>query len=132
LIVLDASALLEILLQTRRAERLMQRALAASERIHAPELLDIEAVSALRRLHLRNELSAERAAQALEDLSCLAIQRHAHGPLLGRIWELRDAMTAYDAAYVVLAEALDAPLLTCDGRLARAHGHGAKIELIDA
>lgn len=130
--MLDASALLEILLQTVRAERLMQRALAASERIHAPELLDIEVISALRRLQQRRELSAERAGQALEDLSYLAIQRHAHGPLLGRIWELRDSMTAYDAAYVVLAEALGAPLLTCDARLSRAHGHRANIELINA
>ena len=109
----------------------MNRALAASERLHAPYLVDIEVANVLRRLTQRNELSTERAAQAFEDHSKLLIERHEHAPLLSRIWELRDAMTAYDGAYIALAEALDAPLLTCDGKLARAHGHRATIELID-
>lgn len=109
----------------------MNRALAASERLHAPHLLDIEVANVLRRLNQRNELSAERADQALEDHSKLVIARHEHAPLLSRIWELRDAMTAYDGAYIALAEALDAPLLTCDGKLARSHKHHATIELID-
>jgi predicted nucleic acid-binding protein len=95
-------------------------------------LLDIEVANALRRLVLRRETSVERAGHALEDLSNLSIHRHSHSALLPRIWELRDAMGAYHAAYVVLAEALGAPLLTCDGKLARARGHGATIELIES
>jgi predicted nucleic acid-binding protein len=131
LIVIDASALLEILLRTSRAERLMERALAASERLHAPHLLDIEIAQALRRLVQRQEITARRAEQALADYAQLLIERHVHQPLLERIWQLRDALTAYDGAYVALAEALDAPLLTCDAKLARSHGHRATIELTE-
>lgn len=130
MIVIDASALLEILLRTERAERLMERALAASERLHAPHLLDIEVAQALRRLVQRQEITALRAEQALGDCAQLLVERHVHQPLLKRIWQLRDALTAYDGAYVALAEALGAPLLTCDGKLARAHGHRATIELV--
>jgi predicted nucleic acid-binding protein len=131
LIVIDASALLEILLRTDRADQLMERALEPSERLHAPHLLDIEVANALRRLVHRKEIAAVRAAQVFEDFAQLLIQRHVHEPLLPRIWQLRDALTPYDAAYVALAEALDAPLLTCDGKLARAHGHRAAIELVE-
>jgi predicted nucleic acid-binding protein len=130
LIVIDASALLEMLLRTEKADRLMARALDASERLHAPQLLDIEVANVLRRLVLRKEVTIARAGQVFEDFAQLFIERHAHGPLLPRIWELRDAMSACDGAYVVLAEALGAPLLTCDGKLARAHGHRATIEMI--
>ena len=131
MIVIDASALLEMLLQTGKAERLMQRALADSERLNAPELLDIEAANVMRRLTQRKEISLQRAEQAFEDFSQLIIERHSHAPLLPRIWELRDSMSAYDAAYIALAEGLGAPLLTCDARLARAHGHHANVELIE-
>jgi predicted nucleic acid-binding protein len=131
LIVIDASALLEMLLQTGKAERLMQRALADSERLNAPELLDIEAANVMRRLTQRKEISLQRAERAFEDFSQLIIERHSHAPLLPRIWELRDSMSAYDAAYIALAEGLGAPLLTCDARLARAHGHHANVELIE-
>jgi len=130
LIVIDASALLEILLLTNRAERLMQRALEGSERLHAPHLLDIEVTQALRRLGQRAEISTVRAEQALEDFAQLLIERHAHQSLVPRIWQLRDSLSAYDGAYIALAEALDAPLLTCDVKLARAHGHRASIEFI--
>lgn len=109
----------------------MERALEPSERLHAPHLLDIEVANALRRLVHRKEIAAVRAAQVFEDFAQLLIQRHVHEPLLPRIWQLRDALTPYDAAYVALAEALDAPLLTCDGKLARAHGHRAAIELVE-
>jgi len=131
LIVIDASALLEMLLQTARADRLMDRTLGGSERLHAPHLLDIEVASALRRLVQRREITPARAGQVFGDFAQLVIERHPHGLLLPRIWELRDAMTVYDGAYVALAEALSAPLVTCDGRLARAHGHRALIEVID-
>lgn len=109
----------------------MERALAASERLHAPHLLDIEIAQALRRLVQRQEITARRAEQALADYAQLLIERHVHQPLLERIWQLRDALTAYDGAYVALAEALDAPLLTCDAKLARSHGHRATIELTE-
>jgi predicted nucleic acid-binding protein len=130
LIVIDASALLEILLRTDRADRLMERAFSGSEQMHAPQLLDIEITQVLRRLVRQREITAPRAEQVLEDLSDLLIERHDHQELIQRIWQLRDSLSAYDGAYVALAEALAAPLLTCDGKLAGAHGHRAKIELI--
>jgi predicted nucleic acid-binding protein len=130
-IVIDASALLEILLQTDRAGRLMELALGDAERLNAPHLLDIEVANVVRRLAQRKEISLTRAQQAFEDFGQLIIERHAHAPLLPRIWELRDSMTAYDGAYVALAEALGAPLLTCDGKLARAHGHHAAIQMVE-
>ncbi len=131
MIVLDASALLEILLRTPLAERLMDRAFDASERLHAPQLLDVEVTQVLRRLVQRKELSIPRAEQALADLAQLVIDRHDHQSLIPRIWQLRDSLSAYDGSYVALAEALDAPLLTCDTKLAGARGHRATIELIE-
>jgi predicted nucleic acid-binding protein len=109
----------------------MERAFVTEEQLHAPHLLDIEITQALRRLVLRQDIEPERAEQALNDLDQVLIERHVHQPLLQRIWELRDAMTAYDGTYIALAEALAAPLLTCDAKLARAHGHGATVELIE-
>jgi predicted nucleic acid-binding protein len=129
-IVIDASALLEILLRTQRADALMARALDASERLHAPQLLDIEVTQVLRRLVQRKELPLVRAEQAFDDLSNLVIERHEHQWLVQRIWQLRDSLTAYDGCYVALAEALGAPLLTCDAKLAGASGHQAVIELV--
>lgn len=108
----------------------MDRALRSSESLHAPHLLDIEVTHALRRLVQREELSIVRAEQGLEDFSQILIERHDHRALIGRIWQMRESLSAYDGAYVALAEALAAPLLTCDAKLARAHGHQAKIELI--
>jgi predicted nucleic acid-binding protein len=130
LIVLDASALLEILLRTDRADRLMERAFSGSEQMHAPQLLDIEITQVLRRLVRQKEITAPRAELALQDLAHLLIERHEHQELIQRIWQLRDSLSAYDGAYVALAEALAAPLLTCDSKLAGAHGHRAKIELV--
>jgi predicted nucleic acid-binding protein len=85
----------------------------------------------MRRFTLAGELTPERAEQALLDLADLPLTRYAHTDLISRLWSLRDSLTAYDAAYVALAEALDAPLVTSDGKLARAHGHAARIELFD-
>jgi predicted nucleic acid-binding protein len=130
LIVADASALLELLLQTDVAGRLMERLLGPSASLHSPHLLDIEVTHALRRLVQREDITVVRAGQALADFSLLHIERHGHQALTARIWQLRDSMTAYDGAYVALAEALDAPLVTCDARLARAHGHRARIEIV--
>lgn len=128
--MIDASALLEILLRTDRSDRLMERAFAGSEQMHAPQLLDIEITQVLRRLVRQKEITAARAEQALQDLADLLIERHEHQALIPRIWQLRDSLSAYDGAYVALAEALAAPLLTCDAKLAGAHGHRAAIELV--
>jgi predicted nucleic acid-binding protein len=130
LIVVDASAVLEALLQTKLARRLMERMLEPSATLHAPHLLDIEVTHALRRLVQRGDLTVSRARQGLDDFSHLLIERHGHQLLTMRIWQLRESMTAYDGAYVALAEALDAPLLTCDVKLSHAHGHKARIDLI--
>lgn len=129
MIVIDASALLELLLKTSRAQGVGARVFAADERLHAPHLLDVEIAQALRRLVRLAGLTSERAEQALDDLEHMFIERHAHRDLVPRIWQLRRSLTAYDAAYVVLAEALDAPLLTCDAKLGRSHGHRARIEV---
>ena len=131
MIVIDASALLELLLGTDRANAVGARALEQRERLHAPHLLDVEIAQALRRLARFKEITVPRAVQALDDYGGLFIERHAHLDLLPRIWRLRNAMTAYDGAYVVLAEALDAPLLTCDAKLGRSHGHRARIEVVE-
>jgi predicted nucleic acid-binding protein len=130
LIVLDASAAVELILRTPRSDRIAARVLDPTQRLHAPELIDIEVVQVLRRLHLAKELTLERAGIAVSDFEHLAVERHPHRPLMRRVWALRSMMSAYDSAYVALAEALDAPLVTCDERLSRAHGHDARIELI--
>jgi len=130
LIVVDASAILELLLATDRAESVALRALSPGERLQAPHLLDIEVAQALRRLVQFKGITAARAKQALDDFAAFVIERHAHRDLLPRIWQLRSSLTAYDAAYVALAEALDAPVLTCDAKLARSHGHRARIEIV--
>lgn len=100
------------------------------ERLVAPHLIDLEVVSAWRRLAAAGGLDERRATLAREDLGALRIERVPHGPLLSRIWELRDNLTVYDAAYVALAEVLDVTLLTADARLAAASGARCEIEVI--
>ena len=104
-------------------------AVASDEALHVPHLFDVEVLHALRRLTLSGLVSESRCHRALKALSDLRVTRYPHAPLVHRIWELRDNLTAYDAAYVALAEALDAPLVTTDGRLARTPGHRARVEL---
>lgn len=99
------------------------------ETVHVPHLFDLEIISALRRARTDGRLSSGRALAVLADLSALRATRYAHAPFVSRIWELRENLTAYDAAYVALAEAIDAPLLTLDERLARAPGVRARLEL---
>ncbi|MGA2191646.1 MAG: type II toxin-antitoxin system VapC family toxin, partial [Steroidobacteraceae bacterium] len=125
--MIDASAMLEVLLATDIGERVSARVFREDETLHAPHLLDLEIVHVLRRGCLIGELQPGRAAQALAVLSDLRMVRHPHQPYVLRIWQLRHSLTAYDASYVALAEALDAPLVTRDGRMASAHGHHAKI-----
>lgn len=130
MIVVDASAILEILLNTPTGSKVAARLSAPGATLHAPHLLDVEVAQVLRRYALAGNLDEIRGDQALADFESLPIERYRHGELLQRIWQLRDSLTAYDAAYVVLAEALEAHLITCDARLSRAHGHGATVELI--
>jgi predicted nucleic acid-binding protein len=131
MIVLDASAVLELLLGGPGGVVVRQRIASPDETLHAPHLLDLEVPQVLRRYSASGALSSERARLAIEDLAALDLERYPHEPLLDRVWQLRDNLTAYDAAYVALAEALDAPLLTFDARLANAPGHRARIELLD-
>lgn len=130
MIVVDASAVIEVLLNTPAGVRVAGRLFADGETLHAPHLLDLEVAQVLRRYALSAELDAARSAQALEDLAALPLSRYPHDVLLPRIWELRHNVTAYDAAYVALAEALAAPLVTRDAALAASRGHAARIELL--
>lgn len=98
--------------------------------LHVPHLVDLEVAQALRRYARNKELESASALTALEDFRGLDLTRHAHEPLLGRVWELRRNLTAYDAVYVALAEALDCRLLTCDVGLARAPGVRSRAELL--
>jgi predicted nucleic acid-binding protein len=131
LIVVDASAVLELVLRTEKGKKVEARALVSEESLHAPHLIDVEVTQALRRLVQLKEIKAERAKQALDDHAALHIKRADHEDMLERLWELRESVTAYDATYVALAEALDAPLITCDSKLTRSHGHRATVELIE-
>jgi predicted nucleic acid-binding protein len=130
-IVIDASALLEFLLQTPLGARVETRLFLDDDEFHAPHLVDVEVVQGLRRLVRTGEVSPGRATEAIADLTDLDLHRHSHLDLLGRAWKLRDNITAYDAMYVALAEAIDAPIVTCDEPLARTPGHRARVELID-
>jgi predicted nucleic acid-binding protein len=129
-IVADASAVLELLLGTEAAAPVAARLLDPAETLHAPHLLDVEVAQALRRYALSGQLRPQQGERALADLLDLPVERHPHTVLLQRAWELRRSISAYDAVYVALAEALGAPLVTRDSKLARAHGHRARIELI--
>ncbi len=131
MIVVDASALLEFLLQTPLGARVEARLFRDEDELHAPHLVDVEFVQGLRRLVRTGEVSSVRAAEAIADLIDLDLHRHAHVDLLVRAWKLRDNITAYDAIYVALAEAIAAPIVTCDNPLAKAPGHRARIEVID-
>jgi predicted nucleic acid-binding protein len=130
LIVLDASAVVAVLLDPGSgAERIRERIESPGESLHVPHVMDLEVLHALRRQALRGALSPRRSAEALEDLANIIFVRYPHTSLIRRIWELRENVTAYDAAYVALAEALDAPLVTMDARLAQAPSHNAAVEL---
>ncbi len=130
MIVVDASALLEALLRTSAANAVEDRLFAPRQTLHAPHLLDVEVAQVIRRYAANGEIDVERGRAALADLADFPLRRYPHDFLLPRIWNLRNNLTAYDAAYVALAEALDAPLLTRDTRLAMAAGRHAQIELV--
>lgn len=131
MIVVDASALLEFLLQTPLGAKVEARLFRDQDEFHLPHLADVEVTQGLRRLVRTGEVSPDRAAEAITDLADLDLHRHPHLDLLTRAWKLRENVTAYDAMYVALAEALDARIITCDAPLAKTPGHRAQIELIE-
>ena len=130
MIVLDASAVVALLLNNPAGRGVAEAISSPALSLHAPELLDIEVLQVLRRYVRLAVLSRERGALAVEALGQLDIARYGHAELVPRVWALRSNLTAYDAAYIALAEALHAPLLTLDARLASAPGHQAEAQLI--
>jgi predicted nucleic acid-binding protein len=132
MIVADASVVVEVLLASGLGLVAHPRLMQERKTLHAPHLLDLEVTHTLRRLERVGVMNAAHALQALTDYQGIGVHRHDHGRFLPRIWELRHVLTAYDAAYVALAEALDCPLVTTDARLAQSQGHTARIELIAA
>jgi predicted nucleic acid-binding protein len=121
MIVIDASALLEVLLRTPSAQAVETRLFEEPRQtLHAPHLLDVEVAQVLRRYAAMGEIDDQRGAEALADLADFPIRRYSHDFLLTRVWTLRNNFTAYDAVYVALAEALNARLLTRDQRLVAA------------
>jgi predicted nucleic acid-binding protein len=121
MLVVDASVLFEVVAGTGRSEAI-RRALHADDDQAAPHLIDAEVFGVIRKHHERGWLDRTASEQAVEDLRDWPGERMSHRPLLERAWELRSSVRGYDALYVALAEAMDATLLTTDGRLARAHG----------
>lgn len=130
MLVVDTSAILDAIAAYEAAPGLVAR-LSNDGDLHAPHLIDIEFLHALRGMMMRDEITAERTTDARTDFAETALIRYPHEPLSDRIWELRHNLSAYDAAFVALAETLEAPLVTCDARLASAGGHGAQIELFE-
>ncbi len=128
--VVDASAVLEVLLKTLGAAKVLDRISARGETLHAPYLIDLEVARVLRRFSATGEIDPARGREALRIFADLPLTRYRHVPLLPRTWELRHNLTAYDAAYVVLAEALGAPLVTRDTKLAASGGHSTVIEIV--
>ena len=127
MLVVDASAIVDLVLEQPTNAALAAR-MATSEELHAPHLLDVEVLSVVRRLCKNGSLSTDAGTAAIHNFKHLPISRYPHEPFLDRIWELRESLTAYDAVYVALAEALDLTLVTSDAKLGRAHGHRATIE----
>ncbi len=130
MIVVDASVIIEVLLQTEAGRAITGTLLDGRDTLHAPHLLDVEVAQVLRRFVMRGELYESRAREAIDTLRQFPLMRYPHEALLGRIWALRENLTAYDAAYVALAEGLRSPLVTRDRRLAAAPGISATVKVL--
>jgi predicted nucleic acid-binding protein len=130
MIVVDASILVELLTDGAFADPIKHELQRRGQAMIAPHLIDVETFSALGRIALNRRVFAERGAEFLEVLASLPLERYEHSPLLPRIWELRNNFTAYDAAYIALAETANAVLFTCDRKLSR--GHSADVVVFDA
>ncbi|QIM16683.1 type II toxin-antitoxin system VapC family toxin [Leucobacter insecticola] len=131
MIVLDASAAIELILGLPLSEQVRNRLVQGNWHVAAPQLLVVEVLQVLRRRVLAGSTSHSDADEALDLLDDLGIHYFDHQSLVGRVWQLRDNCSAYDASYVALAEALDAELLTLDARLAQAPGLVCGFQLID-
>lgn len=129
MIVLDASAAVDWLLQTSVGRQIEERIYARNESLHAPHLLDLEVAQVLRRLVRESVISPQRAEEAIQDLADLRVTRYPHFVFLSRIWQLRHNLSAYDAGYVALAESVGATLVTRDARLASAAGRAVAVEM---
>jgi predicted nucleic acid-binding protein len=129
MIVLDASAAIDWLLQTAAGQQIEKRIYSRNESLAAPHLLDLEVTQVLRRLVRSAAVSARRAEEAIHDLMELRIARYPHHLFLHRIWQLRNNLSAYDAVYLGLAESLRATLITRDLRLGSVSGHAAVVEV---
>ena len=130
-LVVDASAIVDLLIGSPVSGVLFDRFIRSGDVLHAPHSIDVEVAHAVRRLWLRGLISDSAMDDLIVIYPRLNIFRHPLGALLRRIWDLRHNVASYDAAYVALAELLDAPLITRDARLARSSGHAARIEYID-
>ncbi|MGL4743688.1 MAG: type II toxin-antitoxin system VapC family toxin [Dermatophilaceae bacterium] len=130
MIVADASIVVSALLSTSGAGARSRERLRRDPELHVPHLLDVEVTAALRRRVRLGQTDPRTAAAVIGDLTDLAATRWDHEPLLRRVWELRENVTAYDACYVALAELLDAVLLTGDRRLTRAPGLRCAVEVL--
>ena len=131
MIVIDASAVVDLLASERPDPRLRDRVSLDGD-LHAPHVVDVEIAQALRRLAAAGRLTGDRAADARADSAALLIVRYPHLALVERAWELRENLSIYDGVYVALAELLETPLVTCDARLAAAPGHDAVVEVFAA
>lgn len=129
MIVVDASVLASTLIDDGAVGRRLRERLV-DEDLAAPEVVDLEIASTLRKATRQGTMDEGRATRALVDLATMAVQRHTHVALLDRIWQLREHVTPYDAAYVALAEELGATLVTADARLARSPGPRCAVELV--
>ena len=128
MIVVDASAAFDAVVVRDPLDAVAGR-LAREDELLAPYLIDIEVLNALRRAVLREELGIDRASDARDDFADLTLSRYPHEPFIDRIWDLRHALSAYDAAYLALAEAIAIPLITCDAGLAAVAGRTVEVEL---
>lgn len=131
MIVLDASATIEWLEQRSELAAAVEQRLLEADGIHVPHLWFVEVAQVLRRHVASGQLGAERGAQLLELAAQLPAHRHPHEPLAPRVWSLRANLTAYDAVYVALSEALDATLVTTDRAIAHTPVHGATVDLVE-